>query len=113
MRSAWGQPTYNPPSRFLAEIPESLMEWRRGAAVDAMPSSAPVVARLATASGPRQARSRPVVQLAAGDRVTHDAFGLGTVIQVDGQGDRAVAHIEFRDQGVKRLLLRYAPVEKL
>jgi DNA helicase II / ATP-dependent DNA helicase PcrA len=113
LRSAWGQPAYNPPSRFLAEIPETLMEWRRGAAVDAAPSAPPGVARLAASSGPRPARSRPMVRLAAGDRVTHDTFGLGTVVRVDGQGDRAVAHIEFRDQGVKRLLLRYAPVEKL
>ena len=48
-----------------------------------------------------------------GDRVQHDSFGLGTVVAVEGAGDRAVASIDFGSEGVKRLLLRYAPVEKL
>ena len=39
---------------------------------------------------------------------------LGTVLRVEGSGDKAMAHVEFSgDQGTKRLLLRYAPVEKL
>jgi len=45
--------------------------------------------------------------------VSHDSFGLGTVVVVEGAGDKAVASIDFGSQGVKRLLLRYAPVEKL
>jgi DNA helicase-2/ATP-dependent DNA helicase PcrA len=113
MRSAWGQPVYYPPSRFLAEIPESVLEWRRGGSAEAGPSAAPAVARLASAPNSRPSRGGPVVSLSPGDRVTHDTFGMGTVVQVDGQGDRAVAHIDFRDLGVKRLLLRYAPVVKL
>ena len=44
---------------------------------------------------------------------THDTFGLGTVVAVEGVGDKAVASIDFGSDGVKRLLLRYAPVEKL
>ena len=51
--------------------------------------------------------------LSPGDRVTHDSFGLGSVVSVEGAGDRAVASIDFGSSGVKRLLLRYAPVEKL
>ena len=59
-------------------------------------------------------RTRTVVQLEAGDRVTHDSFGLGTVVRVEGVGDKAMAHVDFGgDLGTKRLLLRYAPVEKL
>jgi hypothetical protein len=56
-----------------------------------------------------------VPSLAAGDRVSHDSFGLGTVLRVEGEGERALAHVDFgvRRVGVKRLLLRYAPVEKL
>lgn len=57
--------------------------------------------------------NRPMVKLDPGDRVTHDAFGLGKVIRVEGEGDKAVAHVEFREGGEKRLLLRYAPVAKL
>ena len=61
----------------------------------------------------RIAGNREIVHLEPGDRVTHDAFGLGTVLEVEGSGDKTVAKVDFRDQGVKRLLLRYAPVEKL
>jgi DNA helicase-2/ATP-dependent DNA helicase PcrA len=56
---------------------------------------------------------REVPSLEPGDRVTHDSFGLGTVVTVEGAGQQAVASIDFGSQGVKRLLLRYAPVEKL
>jgi DNA helicase-2/ATP-dependent DNA helicase PcrA len=56
---------------------------------------------------------RPVPSLDPGDRVQHDSFGLGTVVALEGAGDNAVASIDFGTEGVKRLLLRYAPVEKL
>ena len=46
--------------------------------------------------------------------MTHDAFGLGTVVRVEGEGEKSLAHVDFgADLGVKRLLLRYAPVVKL
>ena len=51
--------------------------------------------------------------LEIGDRVSHDTFGLGTVIAVSGSGDKAEATINFGSYGDKRLLLRYAPVDKL
>jgi DNA helicase-2/ATP-dependent DNA helicase PcrA len=51
--------------------------------------------------------------LVAGDRVSHDTFGLGTVVALDGVGDRSVATVDFGSTGVKRLLLRYAPLEKM
>ena len=55
-----------------------------------------------------------MVSLNVGDRVNHDAFGLGRVVGVRGDGERAQAEIDFGgDVGTKRLLLRYAPVEKL
>ena len=44
----------------------------------------------------------------------HDSFGLGTVVRVEGDGDKAMAHVDFgADTGAKRLLLRYAPLVKL
>ena len=55
----------------------------------------------------------PVMGLEAGDRVTHQKFGLGTVVSTAGGGDKSEATIDFGSAGVKRLLLRYAPVEKL
>lgn len=128
VRSAWGQPQYFPASRFLDEIPKELLAWKRDAsAVDAagmgMRSGSegygtgraltPAMARVAMRPGVRSSGTREVVHLEPGDRVSHDSFGLGSVVSVSGSGDKAVASIDFRDVGEKRLLLRYAPVEKL
>ncbi|MBD5786868.1 DNA helicase PcrA [Cellulosimicrobium terreum] len=54
-----------------------------------------------------------VPNLAVGDKVTHDAYGLGTVVALEGAGPNAVAKIDFGADGAKRLLLRYSPVTKL
>jgi DNA helicase-2/ATP-dependent DNA helicase PcrA len=110
VRSAWGAPQANPASRFLEEIPDLLVDWRR---LESSVSSTPAVATVATLPGVRSPGNRVVVHLEPGDRVTHDTFGLGSVVAVEGSGERAVASIDFRTGGVKRLLLRYAPVEKL
>ncbi|MFD7106183.1 DNA helicase PcrA [Streptomyces celluloflavus] len=134
MRSAWGQPSYNPPSRFLEEIPDQYVEWKRtgpatpsatmgglssgGGSGGGLGGGIGSTLSSARAKGPsgfatRRAKDRPVVSLAAGDRVTHDSFGLGTVVAVKGSGDNAEATIDFGGEKPKRLLLRYAPVEKL
>ncbi|MFC9287949.1 DNA helicase PcrA [Streptomyces sp. NPDC057052] len=126
LRSAWGQPSYNPPSRFLEEIPAVHVDWkRRGAAspvssgpvsgVAASLSSSRSRSSAAGASGfaTRRTAEKPVVALAVGDRVTHDQFGLGTVVGVKGTGANAEATVDFGEAKPKRLLLRYAPVEKL
>ncbi|MFJ8868172.1 DNA helicase PcrA [Streptomyces sp. NPDC102473] len=122
MRSAWGQPSYNPPSRFLEEIPDQHLEWKRKGpmAAPAGPTSG-ITSSLSSSrakSGPsgfatRRTSEKPVVTLVAGDRVTHDQFGLGTVTAVEGFGDQAKATVDFGDERPKKLLLRYAPVEKL
>jgi DNA helicase-2/ATP-dependent DNA helicase PcrA len=110
VRSAWGAPQTNPPSRFLDEVPSELVDWRR---VESSVTSTPAIAGLAARSGVRSPGNRVVVHLEPGDRVTHDTFGMGTVVSVEGVGEKAVASVDFRAEGVKRLLLRYAPVEKL
>jgi DNA helicase-2/ATP-dependent DNA helicase PcrA len=111
-RRAWGgAPSYNPPSRFLDEIPAELVEWQ-GRPEPAIAS----VARKVIDSGRRipGAGMRPIVSVAPGDRVSHDAFGLGVVVATAGMGDSAEATINFGGEtGTKRLLLRYAPVVKL
>jgi DNA helicase-2/ATP-dependent DNA helicase PcrA len=110
VRSAWGAPQTNPPSRFLDEVPAELVDWRRVASTVA---STPAMAGLAARPDVRSPGNRVVVHLEPGDRVTHDTFGMGTVVSVEGVGEKAVASVDFRSDGVKRLLLRYAPVEKL
>ena len=110
VRSAWGAPQANPASRFLEEIPDALVDWRR---LVSSVSSTPAVAAVAARPGVRSPGNRVVVHLEPGDRVTHDTFGMGSVVAVEGSGERAVASVDFSTGGVKRLLLRYAPVEKL
>jgi DNA helicase-2/ATP-dependent DNA helicase PcrA len=117
VRSAWGAPQYNPPSRFLDEIPASCIEWERDAASSLVAWGVGTERRRRDPRrrpGVRSPGNRPVIALSAGDRVTHDSFGLGTVVRVEGEGDKALAHVDFgASVGVKRLLLRYAPLEKL
>ncbi len=110
-RSAWGAPNYNPPSRFLDEIPEDLIDWNKSASGFTTP---PIVRRKSTTPSPRATgKQSSALQLVIGDRVSHDTFGLGTVIAVSGEGDKSEATINFGSYGDKRLLLRYAPVDKL
>jgi DNA helicase-2/ATP-dependent DNA helicase PcrA len=134
VRSAWGAPSHNPASRFLDEMPVDLVDWRRTEAAQAQwsrpdlsgggrsgswgtPTSAgrrnfsAAAARADAASKAKQAREVP--SLSPGDRVVHDSFGMGTVVALEGVAEKAVASIDFGSEGVKRLLLRYAPVEKL
>ncbi|WP_372728903.1 DNA helicase PcrA [Nocardioides sp.] len=134
VRSAWGAPAHNPGSRFLDELPVDLVDWRRTEAAQTS-WGRPDLSRggsgsgmgVPTAAGRRNfssaalradaaAKAKPareIPSLEPGDRVVHDSFGLGTVVSLEGVADKTVASIDFGSDGVKRLLLRYAPVEKL
>ena len=115
-RSAWGTPESHPESRFLAELPNELIDWRRLTATNRstswnQPSTA---ARPATAVRPASGPGRlPPISTRPGERVLHDKFGMGTVVSTAGQGDQAEATVDFGSAGVKRLLLRYARLERL
>ncbi|HLU45048.1 MAG TPA: DNA helicase PcrA [Natronosporangium sp.] len=132
-RGAWGQPQYNPPSRFLEELPEQLVRWERtgeeatswggvggraGGSHRAGAAPSERAARLAaqlgvSGAGLTTASDLPTVPaLAAGDRVNHQRYGLGRVVTVQGHGPRAQAQIDFGDQ-VLWIVLRHAPLEKL
>ena len=109
-RTWWGRPEYHQQSRFLDEIPAHLIEWRR----DERAVTAPASERLARRPGGRGPGNRRVPSLSPGDKVTHDAYGLGTVLSVEGRGDDPEAKIDFGGEyGIKHLVLRYAPIEKL
>ena len=121
-RSAWGAPVSNPPSRFLDDIPQALIDVRRGE-----PASMPASTYSSGSSRSTTRDTRPsfgpggnpapggaaVLDLSPGERVLHPKYGMGTVVGVDGAGERAQATIDFGSEGTKRLLLRYAPVERL
>ena len=114
-RSSWGAPTYNPPSRFLSEIPDEVIAWNESSSDGGNVNSSLKPSR--TFGPPPRATGKKVsataIVLTPGDRVSHDTFGLGKVVAISGEGDRAEATIDFGSVGEKRLLLRYAPVEKL
>jgi len=115
-RSSWGSPQHNPPSRFLAEVPSQLVDWRRTqAAVTSWRNTSATATqtwRNAVGYGARPT-VREIPSLAAGDRVLHTTFGMGTVVATSGEGDKAMADVDFGSSGLKRLSLRYAPLEKL
>ena len=154
VRAAWGSPQFFPASRFLEEIPESLVHVARagnarayadfgggfggGFGSDGWSASArsrgfggsskrgPSVTGVGVGGGRRDV-SRPsfgsgkkaktaseIPNLEVGDRVTHDSFGMGTVISASGAGEKLQVEVQFRDpHGKKRLLVRYAPITKL
>ncbi|MGW9412951.1 DNA helicase PcrA [Arthrobacter cupressi] len=141
VRNMWGQSQYNPASQFIEEIPSDLVEWKRegtsrqaggwggpslggnryggsywgagtsrGAA--ASPSAGFDADVPAAVARNRVQPQKEVIAVAVGDKVNHTSFGNGTVIGVEGSGDKTVAKVTF-EVGEKRLLLRYAPLTKL
>ena len=116
VRSSWGQPMMNPESRFLREIPEHLIDWRR---TDPTPAPGAPVSGAGRFGAPRPSPSRgaagkrPLVVLEPGDRVTHDKYGLGRVEEVSGVGESAMSLIDFGSAGRVKLMHNHAPVQKL
>jgi DNA helicase-2/ATP-dependent DNA helicase PcrA len=101
-RSLWGTRDYRSPSRFLEELPEGEIERER--------------LRPASWSGygaPRSslAPSASVPDLATGDNVRHSTLGEGVVVRIEGDG---TVTVRFAQVGaVRRVLLEYAPLEKV
>ena len=143
VRSSWGAPQYLAPSRFTGEVPSELVDWRqseasmaslrarteRGTARDGAWSGmyggsqdrddGNAYGRAGSMSlrreppSPPGAKAGPGLGLEVGDRVTHDQYGLGKVVALEGEGTNAVAKVDFGEPGIKRLLLRFAPLTKL
>ena len=118
VRTLWGSPQYNPPSRFTDEIPQHLFDWRRlGTAQVGFASRAKARTEQAWRNtvgfGSKPNLPKPVPSVQPGDRVLHSVFGMGTVVATSGVGDLAKADVDFGSTGVKRLSLKHAPMEKL
>jgi len=139
-RTLFGQTQYNPPSRFLAELPEHLMEQKEhesrsrprrdgrpaartsleqrgggGHSVIGLPgaSGSVDVGNGWTPPKPAGVAKQPSITIDAGDTVIHDRWGEGVVLTVNGIGDDVEATITFSDVGEKRVLLAYAPLKKV
>jgi DNA helicase-2/ATP-dependent DNA helicase PcrA len=100
-RNTWGQSNYYGPSRFLSEIPGHLME------------KAKRVRRSATMEARTPTNRVSDGEISVGDSVTHSHWGGGVVREIVGSGDRAEAVVVFQGHGAKRLLLAWAPLEKV
>ncbi|WJZ65693.1 DNA helicase PcrA [Kocuria rosea] len=139
-RSMWGQSQYNPASPFLDEIPAELLDWKRegssapaswgsslhgggsgqrdpmrGSYWGAAAASNAAFERMAPSRATTAGRVQPnkeIPSLSVGDTVDHTAFGKGTVVSLEGAGDKTVAKVRF-GADEKRLLLRYAPLTKV
>ena len=149
LTSAWsrmmhGQTQYNPPSRFLDEIPSELineiggtrmLRSRRdrsgggrtygGGGGSEIPtgrtfggggrdshSDDVVESALAAANTPTPSGAESI-GLKVGDDVRHSQWGEGVIVEIDGVGDKAEASVHFPSVGPKRLLLSWAPLEKI
>ena len=118
-RSLWGQAQFNPPSRFISEIPEHLLstsgaprrryhqsrEEHRSQVVDA-------ALRKGRAPTPVQGTGAELLGLQAGELVVHGRYGEGTVIEVNGDGTDAEATIRFPGMGEKRFSLHLTPLKR-
>ncbi|MEV6986561.1 DNA helicase PcrA [Sphaerisporangium sp. NPDC051017] len=111
VRSSWGSPAFNPASRFLAEVPSDLLDWRSDPQKTAW--AAATVRESRRPAAPAKTGGRVIPSLSPGDRVTHDTFGLGTVVAVEGAAEKTRVKIDFGSGDEKTLLLAYAPIEKL
>ena len=134
-RSMWGQSQFNPASPFLDEIPAHLVDWKRegaaagggwgspihsasqardplrGSSWGAGAGSGATFRRLSPAASGRVQPQKEIPSLSVGDTVEHKAFGRGSVVALEGSGDKTVAKVRFGAEE-KRLLLRYAPMTK-
>ena len=106
----------NPESRFLREIPQQLIDWRRvapKASFSAPVSGAGRFGTPRTAPTRSGAAKRPLIVLEPGDRVTRDKYGLGRVEEVSGNGESAMSLIDFGSAGRVKLMHNHAPINKL
>ncbi len=116
-RSLWGGTSYNPASRFVGEIPDHLVNVVREAEPPRRRGWEEPDRRRERwswgADGPKPKRREPdaetmVARVSPGDRVQHEAFGPGRVVEVKGSGSDAEVTVRFDEAGDKRLVLAYA-----
>jgi len=103
-RRLHGIDSYGQPSRFIKEIPEELLEEVRPRAARSQPVS--------RSAGPSTLRSALVTSgLRLGARVRHTKFGIGVVLNIEGQGPHGRVQVNFERAGSKWLMLQYANLE--
>jgi len=104
MRNLHGTETFNPPSRFLREIPEELtLEVRTGGSIP----------RRNTLSGKVSKGEVPDTEFKLGQRVFHEVFGEGVILNYEGQGSNARVEVNFDSSKTKWLMVSYAKLQNI
>ena len=118
-RTMYGRISAYMPSRFLAEIPPQLMEdyHRKSAMPQSRTTAVPGKQRVSILTKP-VASSLPkkhavTYTFAKGDKVRHKIWGIGTVLDVIGEGTNMQMKIQFPTKGVRQVVVKYAPLEKI
>jgi len=108
-RTIYGRDAYNSPSRFIEEIPERYLESSQAGKREEKSSF------FGKTSGNLFNSPKPSggETFNLGDKVEHNKWGEGLVISVKGSGDEAEVSVAFPDQGIKKLISRYAPIKKV
>ena len=108
-RMLYGGVQHNPPSRFISEIDASLLETQTNYGSFGQAPAASPRPRSDFDDMPSYDESQEFIELAEGDRVKHQLFGEGTIVEMDGE----TATIYFRGKGSKKLNVSFAPLQKL
>lgn len=118
-RGLFGTTNHNPPSRFLEELPADVERNDTASGVVTpyadLPRQSVMKAPVLTRQASKTVVTKPnpaLMDLKAGDRVHHPAFGGGKVLSLSGKGDGLVAEIDFGGKGIKRIALKYAAMKK-
>ncbi|MDQ1395336.1 MAG: ATP-dependent helicase UvrD/PcrA [Acidimicrobiaceae bacterium] len=121
-RTLWGSTQYNPPSRFLKEIPETLTLVAEGGRTRLRSEGGGVrpggregiveAAMRGRSTSPVKTTGAEDLGIRTGDDVVHGKWGEGVVLEVTGSGDKAEALVRFPSVGEKRLLLAWSPLKK-
>lgn len=107
-----GRDSYNSPSRFLSEVPEALVRHDVSAfsnAYDRYGKKKPIQ----VGGAQPEPKDIAVYDVKAGDRVEHGKWGRGTVVSSLGSGQDMEVTVAFQGQGLKKLMVRYAPLKML
>jgi len=139
-RAQFGEVNVAMPSRYLQEIPATLIDWKQSPGMansrggtqpralnarrdgggfgsrSGTPGQLPPAPKPKTEWANRvtaQVRDNGDLTLNAGDRIRHVDFGDGKVNQVTGEGTKRIAHVQFDTSGAKKLLIKIAPIEKI
>ena len=122
-RNLMGMTNHNQPSRFLAELPDSVELSGVGLEETSAAKGTTFVQRSAMAprfsAKPNNSSFKPSMKpaqqlvLEKNDRVRHPSFGEGIVINIEGSGSSVMADIDFNQKGIKKIALKYATMEKI